>query len=233
MRPEPALRSTNGEPLVRLPKRDHGATPGASVVLAAGCERPSEGNLSPGATAAPPLARVEVVRPERQTVRRPVAVPGQLVAYETTAIHAKIPGYVKRWTANIGDEVKKGQVLAELLVHRRRRKITRADERAIRQVMSPSRPSPRAACGGPGGHIDRVEADLAAGSRRNVQRSGARAQTGSLLDETKNKLRSSEASREEVRAQVKTAEVAVTQSRAALAQARSDVIGSSLSRLAG
>ena len=42
--------------------------------------------------------------------------PGELQAFETTAIHAKIAGYVKNWTVNIGATVKKGQVLAELSV---------------------------------------------------------------------------------------------------------------------
>ena len=42
--------------------------------------------------------------------------PGELQAFETTAIHAKIAGYVKNWTVNIGAAVKKGQILAELSV---------------------------------------------------------------------------------------------------------------------
>jgi hypothetical protein len=33
-----------------------------------------------------PIARVEVVRPERRTVRRSTEQPGQIEAYETTAI---------------------------------------------------------------------------------------------------------------------------------------------------
>ena len=80
---------------------------------AAGCERPSEGN---GPTSAQPVRSVEIVQPERHTIRRSVGEPGELEAFETTAIHAKIAGYVKNWTVNIGAAVKKGQVLAELSV---------------------------------------------------------------------------------------------------------------------
>ena len=54
--------------------------------------------------------------PQRHTIRRSVGEPGELEAFETTAIHAKIAGYVKNWTVNIGAAVKKGQVLAELSV---------------------------------------------------------------------------------------------------------------------
>ena len=81
--------------------------------MAAGCERPSQGEGG-RASSSPPVARVEVVRPERQTVRRIVGQPGQLQAFETAEVHARIPGYVKGWRANIGDPVKKGQLLAEL-----------------------------------------------------------------------------------------------------------------------
>ena len=78
--------------------------------LAMGCERLAEDERVPAA----PVARVEVVRPERQTVRRAVGEPGQLQAFETAELHARVPGYVKDWTVNIGASVKKGQILAEL-----------------------------------------------------------------------------------------------------------------------
>src|SRR6516162_802407 len=81
--------------------------------LTAGCESSLEGK---GGQTAAPLTRVEVVRPERHTVRRSVGEPGELQAFETAAIHARIPGYAKSWTVNIGAQVKKGQVLAELSV---------------------------------------------------------------------------------------------------------------------
>jgi RND family efflux transporter MFP subunit len=50
-----------------------------------------------------------------------------------------------------------------------------------------------------------------------------RAQTGSLLDETRNKLGAAEATAEEVRAQVKSAEATLAEARALLEKARSDV----------
>src|SRR3954451_12403857 len=84
----------------------------AAAVMPGG-ERPLEQKAGHKAQA---VMRVEVVKPERHTVQRTVGEPGQLQAFETTAIHAKIPGYVKQWTVNIGAEVKKGQVLAELWV---------------------------------------------------------------------------------------------------------------------
>jgi HlyD family secretion protein len=212
------------------------ATGAVFLGLLAGCERPSEAGR--GARSAPALTRVEVVRPERQTVRRSVGQPGQLQAFETTAIHARIPGYVKGWVVNIGDAVKKGQVLAELSVPEldaELRQKRAAVERAVAQHKQAGAAVKVAEANVAGAAakleeeragIARAEADVArwrAEHRRVEQLFEARAQTGSLLDETRNKLRSAEATLEEVRAQVKTAEVALTQSHAALDQAHSDL----------
>jgi HlyD family secretion protein len=57
----------------------------------------------------------------------------------------------------------------------------------------------------------------------------AHAQTGSLVDETRSKLRSAESSRDEVYAQVKTAESAVKQAQAMLDKARADVTAAAAS----
>ena len=84
------------------------------LALAAGCEPSSQGESGRATPAA--VMRVEIVHPERHTVRRSVGEPGELQAFETTPIHAKLAGYVKNWSVNIGATVKKGQVLAELSV---------------------------------------------------------------------------------------------------------------------
>src|SRR5262245_6741370 len=85
----------------------------AGAAVAAGCERPSAGKASHQAQA---VMSVEVVKPARHTVQRSVGEPGQIEAAETTPIHAKIAGYVRKVSVDIGDEIKKGQVLAELYV---------------------------------------------------------------------------------------------------------------------
>src|SRR3989442_15586215 len=92
------------------------AVAGALAAIAAGCARRSEGKAKPAGRSAQAVMRVEVVTPERRTVERTVSEPGQLEAYETTPIHAKISGYVQVVSVNIGSEIKKGQVLAELWV---------------------------------------------------------------------------------------------------------------------
>jgi HlyD family secretion protein len=206
------------------------------MAVAAGCERPLEGKAGP---AAQPVRSVEIVRPERHTVRRNVGQPGELQAFETTAMHAKIPGYVKNWTVNIGAEVKKGQVLAELWVPEMEAELQQK-RAAIEQAVAKHKQAGAAVsvaeanvAGAEAKLVEvragkrRVEADFTrwqAEFRRVGELAAARAQTGSLFDETQSKLRSSEAACEENAAQIKTAEVAVTQSRAALDSAHADVI---------
>ena len=206
------------------------------MALAAGCERPSEGKAGPAVQAA---RSVEIVHAERHTIRRSVGEPGELEAFETTAIHAKISGYVKNWTVNIGATVKKGQILAELSVPELDAELKQkqaAIEQAIakhKQAGAAVRVAAANVAGAEAKLVEvragtmRVEADLARWQsefRRIEQLHAARAQTGSLLDETRSKLRSSEAACAECEAQIKTADVALTQSRAALDSAHADVV---------
>ncbi len=211
----------------------------ASVVIllamAAGCDRAPEDKVGQPALR---VTRVEVIHPERHTVRRSVGEPGELQAFETATIHARIPGYVKSWTANIGTHVKKGQVIAELSVpeleadvQQKKAAIDQAIARrrlagAAVKVAEANVEAARANLTEVQAGIKRAEADLVrwqAEFRRVEQLFKDRAQTGSLVDETRNKLHSAEATRDEVTAQVTSAEVAVIQARAALEQAHSDV----------
>ncbi len=82
-----------------------------------GCERPLASAPQPGTAPPQPAAEaaVQTVRPERKTVRHAIDQPGfNIEAFQETALYAKVPGYVARWSADIGKEVKKGDVLAEL-----------------------------------------------------------------------------------------------------------------------
>ncbi len=51
---------------------------------------------------------------EKQEVSFSLNLPAELLPYEKAEIHAKVEGYVRTVMADIGDEVKKGQVLARL-----------------------------------------------------------------------------------------------------------------------
>jgi RND family efflux transporter MFP subunit len=80
--------------------------------------------------------------------------------------------------------------------------------------------------------VKRADADLNRWQqeyRRVEQLFNERAQTGTWLDETRNKLRSAESSVDEVKAQVKSAEAALSEARSELEKARSDVAAAAAS----
>ena len=63
---------------------------------------------------APPA--VAVVCPERTSLYWTIRQPGSIESFEEAPILPKIAGYVEEWKADIGDHVRKGQLLATLWV---------------------------------------------------------------------------------------------------------------------
>jgi multidrug resistance efflux pump len=61
-------------------------------------------------------APVTTVRPQQEALRRTIEQPGQIEAFERTALYAKIAGFVQSYQVDIGDRIRKGQLLAELWV---------------------------------------------------------------------------------------------------------------------
>jgi multidrug efflux pump subunit AcrA (membrane-fusion protein) len=88
---------------------------GAGLTAATGWgPRPAPAESEPSIAPEAGPAVVETVRPRRQTVRFQVREPGQIQGYEQTPLFSKIAGYIKVLNADIGDTVRRGQVLAEL-----------------------------------------------------------------------------------------------------------------------
>lgn len=59
---------------------------------------------------------VQVIRPAARDIVRVVRQPSFVEAYERTSIYPKLAGYIEKWYVDIGDRVKKDQVLADLFV---------------------------------------------------------------------------------------------------------------------
>jgi len=85
----------------------------ALLVVAGGCQKSAS---APAPTTEQPAPKVTIVKPERKTIRREVAQPGLIQAFERTPIVSKIPGYVLKWSVDIGDPIHKDDLLAELWV---------------------------------------------------------------------------------------------------------------------
>ncbi len=58
--------------------------------------------------------RVVVVAPQPVSSDRALALPGSIQPLEETVVYPRVSGYVRRWTADLGDKVEEGQVLAEI-----------------------------------------------------------------------------------------------------------------------
>ena len=57
---------------------------------------------------------VELVTARSLPAGQPLTLPGETAAWYDSTIHARVSGYVGGWTADIGDHVKRGQVLATI-----------------------------------------------------------------------------------------------------------------------
>lgn len=64
------------------------------------------------AYSAPPPVDVVIARPA--TLGQDLVLPGETAAWYETTIYARVNGYVAKWSVDIGDHVKKGQVLATI-----------------------------------------------------------------------------------------------------------------------
>ena len=78
-------------------------------------------------------ANVQTIKPERRDLVRKTIQPAKAQAFHTADIGVKITGYVKSVPVDIGDQVKKGQILAIIAVPEldAQRKALQAEEREL------------------------------------------------------------------------------------------------------
>lgn len=84
----------------------------AATVALAGCRREEETDYT--SSSEPPS--VQVMHPEVRKIVRVIGQPSFVEAYERSSVYPKMSAYIKEWMADIGDLVKKGDVLATLFV---------------------------------------------------------------------------------------------------------------------
>ncbi len=92
-----------------------GLTTWYAVASNSAAEVPHEDDIHQSAADAPShsdVVRIEAVKPERGGIERTTNQPGSVIAYESARLFAKAPGYLKSQAVDIGDHVKRGQVLA-------------------------------------------------------------------------------------------------------------------------
>src|SRR5581483_4733731 len=82
-----------------------------AAFAAAGC-----GGEPEAAPNAPGPPSVHDIHPQPRTIERVIAQPSFVQSYERSAVYPKMSGYIENWNVDIGDTVKKGDVLAKLFV---------------------------------------------------------------------------------------------------------------------
>jgi len=86
---------------------------GTAVGIA--CSTPSESMpIVPEEESAPVVVSIPVttIHPRKGAMERTTTQPGTILAYESVQLFAKVPGFLKSQKVDIGDHVKRGQVLA-------------------------------------------------------------------------------------------------------------------------
>jgi len=83
-----------------------------AAMAAAGCGHHEESHYA--SVTKPPT--VQLVQPQVRNILRVVGQPSFIESYERTSIYPKLTGYIEKWNVDIGDKVKKGDVLATLFV---------------------------------------------------------------------------------------------------------------------
>jgi HlyD family secretion protein len=162
---------------------------------------------------------VKVVHAQYRTLKRTVEQPGVINAYERTALYAKVSGFVQKWHVDIGDRVKKGATLVELVApelvaqHRQMQAQVVLDQAMVEQSKKQHVVAQRNVTAATEqvaqarADVKRYEADVERWDsevKRLTILVGERVVDQQVLDETRRQLKSSQASLEASRAAVKT-----------------------------
>ena len=83
-----------------------------AAVAAPGCHKAPE--KYPTSVSEPPTVRL--VKPQVRNIVRVIEQPGFVQSYERSSVYPKMNAYILKWIVDIGDKVKKGDVLANLFV---------------------------------------------------------------------------------------------------------------------
>jgi RND family efflux transporter MFP subunit len=115
-----------------------GLVPGVILALghaAPAAQAPPGPAAENGAAEAPQEpVRVEVLQPHKEAMERTTVQPGSVQAYESVQLYAGVSGYLRVQAVDIGDRVKRGQVLATVAVPDLEKQVARARAAVARDV---------------------------------------------------------------------------------------------------
>jgi RND family efflux transporter MFP subunit len=184
------------------------------------------------------VVRVEAVNPRRGGLGRTTVQPGSVHAFEFAELYAKVSGYLKSQTVDIGDRVKKGDQLAEIDVPELHKSVDQArasvadakarEDQAVARVKS-AQATVKAANAALAQRRVEVEKYVSARKYRQKERdrivdlARRSAIEERLVDEQLDRYESALAAEHEARAGVLSAEAEVGEAEAKLETARADL----------
>ncbi len=210
----------------------------AALVLAvSGCMRATSDPPITATAATPSVVRVIVGKPQRKTLVAKTTQPARIEALETTPIFSKLAGYVERVHVDIGQIVKKGEILVTLrepeladdvvqknaLVVESEAKLKQAEANVVAfaaavETANARIVETRAATIRTGGEYERAKSE----HERLKQLASSGSVTDKVRDEALSQLHAAEAARDAASAAVKSAEAATKEAEANAAKAQAD-----------
>ena len=204
------------------------------LVILAGCGRKSE-----PAPPAPTMPSVTLTNPEKRDILRVVGQPAFVNAYEQTSIFPKLTGFIEKWNVDIGDKVRKDQILATLYIpelvedHRLKKATVELDRVLVdqaRKLVDAAVGTLRAAVAKVAqarADVGKFEAEVVRWQsevKRLTSLVEQRVVDRQILDESTRQLRSNEAARDAAVSAVLVADAQRLACEADLAKARVDVL---------
>jgi RND family efflux transporter MFP subunit len=218
------------------------------LLMQAGCSQPTAAQTPANPGVGAPQATVDRVTagpPARKTLKRFTTQPGKIEAFEETPLYAKVSGYVDKVLVDIGDRVKKDQILATLWVPeltdqlQQKEALVAQAEAEVKQAEAAIRAAEAAAATAAArvqesqAGIKRSEAEYErwkAESNRINELAASGSVTRKIADETLNQFRAADAARQEAQARVDSAKAALNESQANVENAKADLAAAAARR---
>jgi multidrug efflux pump subunit AcrA (membrane-fusion protein) len=181
---------------------------------------------------------VKLATPEKRTIKRTIGQPSFVVAYEQTAIFAKLAAYIEKWNVDINDLVKKGDLLVTLFIpellaeHDQKKALVEQDKAMIDQaerlveVANGQLQAASAQVAEAQANVAKFQAEVERWDsevKRLTQLVKEKVVDKQVLDESIRQLKANTASREAAKSQAAAAVATELAARAALGKARVDV----------
>jgi len=101
-----------------------------AILAATGCTKVTPVEAS---RAAEQQETVAVSKPVKENLQQQLVLTGEFKPYQTVDVHAKVPGYLRKITVDVGDRVRAGQLIASLEVPEMTADISHASAEVSRQ----------------------------------------------------------------------------------------------------